>query len=131
MALAAVAPRLGGLLAGYIEKHKLPGDVFVPVPLHSRRLRSRGYNQSNLLAREAGKLLSVPVREDLLNRANDSLPQVEARTREHRRANVSGNFKASADVVGMSVLLVDDVATTGSTLSACAAALKDAGAASV
>ena len=127
----AVTPGLGDLLASYLEKHKLPGEVFVPVPLHSSRLRSRGYNQSNLLAREAGKLLGVPVREDLLNRANDSRPQVEARSREHRRANVAGNFKASADVVGMSVLLVDDVATTGSTLSACAAALKEAGAASV
>ena len=127
----AVAPGLGGLLAGYLEKHKLPGEVFVPVPVYSRRLRSRGYNQSNLLAREAGKLLELPVREDLLKRANDSLPQVEARSREHRRANVAGSFQASADVVGMSILLVDDVATTGSTLSACADALKDAGAASV
>ena len=122
---------MGGLLAGYLEKRNLPGDVFVPVPLHSRRLRSRGYNQSNLLAVEAGKLLGIPVQEDLLKRTNDSLPQVEARSREHRRTNVAGNFQASAEVAGMSVLLVDDVATTGSTLLACASALKDAGAASV
>ena len=71
------------------------------------------------------------MREDLLKRANNSPPQVEARTREHRRTNVAGNFQASAEVAGMSVLLVDDVATTGSTLSACATALKQAGAASV
>ncbi len=127
----AVAPVLGGLLADYLENRNLPGEVFVPVPLHSKRLRSRGYNQSTLLAAEAGTLLGIPVREDLLKRANDSPPQVEARTRDHRRANVAGNFVASDEVKGMSVLLVDDVATTGSTLSACAAALKDAGAASV
>ncbi len=131
----AAAPLLGGLLAGYLEQHSLPrltGDaILVPVPLHPRRLRSRGYNQSNLLAREAGKLLELPVREDLLKRVNDSLPQVEARTREHRRANVAGNFESAAEVAGLSILLVDDVATTGSTLVSCAAALKDAGATSV
>ena len=127
----AAAPVLGGLLAGYLEHHKLPGHVLVPVPLHNRRLRSRGYNQSHLLAKEAGKLLELPVRDDLLKRANDSPPQVEARTREQRRANVAEIFVSTADVKGMSVLLVDDVATTGSTLFACAAALKEAGAASV
>ncbi|MCH7737517.1 MAG: ComF family protein [Chloroflexi bacterium] len=125
------APLLGGLLAGYLEQHRLPGDIMVPVPLHSSRLRSRGYNQSDLLAREAGKLLGIPVREEILKRANDAPPQVEAGTREQRRANVAGNFESSAEVAGMSVLLVDDVATTGSTLFACAAVLKDAGAAGV
>ncbi len=118
-------------MARHLEQHKLSGQVLVPVPLHSRRLRSRGYNQSYLLAREAGKLLGIPVREDLLKRANDSPPQVEAKSRDDRRTNVAGSFESIAEVSGKSVLLVDDVATTGSTISACAAALKDAGAASV
>ena len=65
----AAAPVLGGLLAGYLEDHKIPaqsnGQVLVPVPLHPRRLRSRGYNQSHLLAKEAGKRLDMPVRQDL------------------------------------------------------------------
>ena len=128
------APVLGGLLAGYLERHKLlaqpPGQVLVPVPLHPRRLRSRGYNQSHLLAKETGKLLDLPVRGDLLKRAKDSPPQVEARSSEQRRANVAGSFKATG-VEGLSILLVDDVATTGSTLMACADALKEAGAAGV
>ena len=119
------------MLAAYLDTHKLPGDTLVPVPLHPRRLRSRGYNQSQLLARAAGKLLDIPVREDLVKRAKDSPPQVDARTSEQRRANVAGSFEASDEVEGLSVLLVDDVATTGSTLIACADALKDAGAASV
>ncbi len=129
------APVLGGLLAGYLERHGLPAQpldqVLVPVPLHPRRLRSRGYNQSHLLAVEAGKLLEIPVRQDLVKRATDSPPQVEARSREQRRGNVAGSFEATTAVKGFSILLVDDVATTGSTLHACAAALKEAGAASV
>ena len=129
------APVLGGLLANYLEQHRLAGretpQVLVPVPLHPRRLRSRGYNQSHLLAEVAGKLLEMPVRQDLVKRAKDSPPQVEARSREQRRANVADIFEATAGVVGLSILLVDDVATTGSTLHACAAALKDSGAASV
>lgn len=131
----ATAPVLGGLLAAYLEHHKFPaqstGQVLVPVPLHPRRLRSRGYNQSHLLAKEAGKLLDMPVRQDLVRRAKDSPPQVEVRSSDQRRANVAGSFEAAAGVEGLSILLVDDVATTGSTLFACAAALKEAGAARV
>ena len=131
----AAAPVLGGLLAAYIEHHKFPGQasgqVLVPVPLHPRRLRTRGYNQSHLLAKEAGKLLGIPVRQDLVKRAKYSPPQVEARSREQRRDNVAGSFEADAKVEGLSILLVDDVATTGSTISACSAALKEAGAVSV
>ena len=131
----AAAPVLGGLLAGYLEQHKFPAQatdpVLVPVPLHSRRLRSRGYNQSYLLAKETGKLVDLPVRQDLVTRVKDSPPQVEVRGGEHRRANVAGSFEAAARAEGLSILLVDDVATTGSTLMACAAALKEAGAASV
>ena len=125
------APVLGGLLADYLERHKLPGQVLVPVSLHPRRLRSRGYNQSYLLARETGKLLNLPVEKDLLKRAKDSPPQVEAGSSEQRLANVAGSFVAAPEAAGRSILLIDDVATTGSTLMACAAALKEAGAASV
>jgi len=129
------APLLGGLIAGYLQRHESSmgraDKIVAPVPLHPRRLRSRGYNQSFLLAKEAGKRLNLPVREDLLKRVSDSSPQVEARTREQRRANVTGSFTCSAQASGLSILLVDDVATTGSTLLACAAALKDAGADSV
>ena len=131
----AAAPLLGRLLADFLDRNQFPaqprGQALVPVPLHPRRLRSRGYNQSHLLAKEAGRLLDMPVRQDLAKRVKDSPPQVDARSREQRRANVAGSFLAKTEVAGMSILLVDDVATTGSTLSACAAALKEAGAARV
>lgn len=126
------APLLGGLLADHLGRQVLParpkGWVLVTVPLHRRRLRSRGYNQSSLLARDVGKTLALPARDGLLERSNDSSPQVEVRTQEQRRENVAGSFDASAEVEGLSVIFVDDVATTGSTLSAYATALKDAGA---
>jgi ComF family protein len=127
----AAAPELARLLAQYLAAHPMPADLISPVPLHPRRLRARGYNQSTLLARELAKLSGLPLHERMLARTRDTPPQVEAPSREERRANVDGGFEATADAAGRAVVLVDDVATTGSTLSACAAALKAAGAASV
>lgn len=132
--LRVLAPELGVLLAQYLEAHplpvELPVELIVPVPLHRRRLRSRGYNQAALLARELGKRSGLPVDDGLLVRNLDTPPQVAA-DREQRRSNVSGSFHCVGEVPARAVLLVDDVATTGSTLSACAAALKDAGATQV
>jgi len=102
----------------------------VPVPLHPSRLRSRGYNQSALLAREVSKLTGLPVKEDLLVRVKDAPPQMGL-GRENRWRNVGSAFQCVGDLRNQAVLLVDDVVTTGSTMSACASALKSAGAASV
>ena len=102
----------------------------MPVPLHSRRIRHRGYNQSLLLARELAKLTGLDLDEKLLVRIKDTPPQVGA-SRSQRRGNVEGSFRCQRDVSGKALILVDDVATTGSTLSACATALKAAGAATV
>lgn len=127
----AAAPELGRLLAQHMAKHAVPGEVIVAVPLHHRRLRARGYNQSALLARELSKLTAVPQASNLLTRFKDAPPQVEAASRSQRRTNVDGSFQASSNVAGLKILLIDDVVTTGTTMSACAAALKAAGAASV
>ena len=127
----AAAPELAQLLAQFLKSRRLPGEVLVPVPLHRRRLRSRGYNQSALLARELGKLTGLPIEDGLLVRTKDAPPQVQAASRDQRRGNVEGSFQCTADATGRTLILVDDVATTGSTLSACAAALKAARAASV
>ncbi|MBM3942428.1 MAG: ComF family protein [SAR202 cluster bacterium] len=129
--LRAAAPELGKLLAEHLQAHPLPGDVLVPVPLHPRRLRQRGYNQSALLARELGKLTGLPVAAGWLARVRSAPPQARAANRQERASNVRDAFAATGSARGISVVLVDDVTTTGSTFSAAARALKDAGAATV
>lgn len=129
----ALSQRLASLMAGYFEQSKIPGEVLVPVPLHNRRLRERGYNQSGLLAHELGKRLGIPVAEDALRRIKDSSPQVRAVSAEARRQNVEGAFvcERTDAVKERGVIVVDDVCTSGATLDACARALKIAGARSV
>jgi ComF family protein len=127
----AAAPELGRLLAYYWAGHAVPVDVIVPVPLHPRRLRSRGYNQSALLGRELANHTGFALAGNLLARTKDATPQAGTASRGQRRSNVEGSFRCSQEVAGQKVLLVDDVATSGSTLSACAAALKAAGAGAV
>ncbi len=104
-------------------------DVIVPMPLHWRKQWQRGFNQSDLLARKVGKRWNVPVKR-LVRRIRATVVQAGL-TSAKRRANVSGAFRAKPAVNGKKVLLVDDVMTTGATASACASALKRAGAARV
>ena len=135
--LRAAAPRLGGLMGEFLTSGRIPGDVLVPVPLHSSRQRQRGYNQSELLAREIAKTTGLKVDTGLLARTRDTAPQVGSPGREERRRNVEGSFEAKSEpraeacLKGAAIIVVDDVATTGSTISACATALKSAGAGSV
>ena len=108
-----------------------PPDVIVPIPLHPRRRRRRGYNQSELLARPLAEAMGVAFSATALRRTRHTPPQVGLGP-EARAANVLGAFEATApEVVGRSVLLVDDVLTTGATMSAAAEELLAAGAASV
>jgi len=104
-------------------------DVIVPMPLHWRKRWQRGFNQSELLAREVGRLRNVPVRR-LVKRTKATKVQAGLTTAQ-RRDNVARAFRAKGAVEGRKVLLVDDVMTTGATASACATALKRAGARSV
>lgn len=130
--LRALAGTLAELLSEYLVHNPVPGEVLVPVPLHQKRLRERGYNQSTLLARETGKLIDLPVVDDCLIRERHALPQARTSNVKERRDNVVGAF-ACCDrrLQGKQVLLIDDVSTSGATLDACATMLKKAGAASV
>jgi len=125
-----LAQPLGRFLAVALPREE-PFDAVVPMPLHWIRRWSRGFNQSELLAREIGRRASVPVR-NLVRRVKATTPQAGL-TNAKRRANVSGAFRVrrGADVRGLRVVLVDDVMTTGATASACARVLKQAGAARV
>jgi ComF family protein len=126
----ARAEQLGPLLADALSDMSRC-DALVPVPLHSRRYRQRGYNQSRLLAEQAGRRIEIGVR-DVLVRQRATVPQVRLGAAA-RMANVGGAFALRLDeqVKGQDLVLVDDVITTGSTLAACATVLLDAGAKSV
>jgi len=130
--LKAISSSLAALLADYLLLTPLPGEAFVPVPLHPRRLRERGYNQAALLAKELGKLMNLPVIMDCLIRVKEAKPQVRTTTVKERRENVTGAFVCRGDKInGKQIILIDDVCTSGATLKACATALKNNGAISI
>ncbi len=130
--IRALALPLAGLLEGYLTANPVPGEVLVPVPLHRKRLRERGYNQSRLLARELGKLTNLPVVDDCLTRQREAPPQARTSRAEERWGNVAHAFTCRHHgLQDRAVLLIDDVATSGATVDTCAAALKAAGATSV
>ncbi|WP_245557561.1 ComF family protein [Deinococcus peraridilitoris] len=119
-----VARAIARELAGAVPESWHP-EVVCAVPLHERRLRSRGYNQAALLAGALAHGLCVPHRE-LLSRERFTLQQARLSASE-RRANVEGAFR-TVGAVPSRVLLVDDVLTTGTTLAECARMLRCAGA---
>lgn len=104
-------------------------DLLVPMPLHPSRRRRRGYNQALLIAEALGERLDLPVREALM-RVRDT-PTQWSLGRADREKNVAGAFQAlrASELAGKSVLLVDDVCTSGASLEACAKTLLAAGAA--
>ena len=121
-----------GELAARCAAEQFPGefDTVTWVPVSKKRLRKRGYDQAELLARAACRLWDTePVR--LLNKTVDNPAQSGISDAAARRANVLGVYEACGDVSGKRVLLMDDICTTGATLSECARVLKDAGAESV
>jgi ComF family protein len=108
-------------------------DGLVPVPLHPRRLRERGYNQSARLAEAIGDRLGAPCLDDALVRTRHTRPQSRLDL-DRRAVNVAGAFALGArarEIRGRHILLVDDVITTGATARACASSLRDAGARAV
>ena len=103
--------------------------ILVPVPLHRTRLWQRGFNQSALVARELAKATGLRSEERLLRRVKRT-PPLKGMSLSQRRKAVAGAFNVdpSAELAGRTVVLIDDVLTTGSTANACARALKLAGA---
>jgi ComF family protein len=106
------------------------GDVLLPVPLARTREQERGFNQAALVAERLAERSCLPVRPGWLVRVRPTAPQSELSSAE-RRANVRGAFAAAPAVAGRSVIVVDDVLTTGATAAECARALRAAGAARV
>ena len=127
-----VARAIAPLLAPALAAAAAGCDLVIPVPLHRRRLRQRGYNQAALLARHTRRYIDVPVDTLSLRRLRDTAPQTGL-DRAARLENVDGAFTVVRPrrVAGRAVLLLDDVVTTGATLAAASAALRAAGAARV
>ena len=106
----AIAKHLGNIIL------RLRADAIIPVPLHKKKLRERGYNQAYLLAREMGKELSIPVIDDLVVRCRYTKP-LKILGMQERQNNLKKAFKiAKNDVKLKTIILVDDIYTTGSTI---------------
>lgn len=112
--------------------HDYPVDVMIPVPLHIRRLRERGFNQALLLVKELNKRLGIPYAERALKKVKDT-PVQSALKKKKRRENLRGAFEVQdqSAIEGKAVVLVDDVYTTGATVNECSRTLLKAGAARV
>lgn len=129
-----LVPPLAGWMASAGRDLIADADLIVPVPLHWKRLLKRRYNQSAELGRRLARVARKPLAVDVLTRRRATTPQ-EKMNRDARAANQAAAFAVSQRhrvvLDGANVLLIDDVLTTGSTLSACAEALREAGAAQV
>ena len=126
----ALAEPLASRLTATLRQRAWTIDRIMPVPLHAERLWERGYNQSQLLSQQVARDLGMVCSTDCLWRVRRTLQQAKLSPAE-RQQNVRDAFEASDDARGLSILLIDDVVTTGATLSACAAALKAKGAGAV
>jgi ComF family protein len=130
--LRAIAPTLATYLVAHLSQGTDVHDVVVPVPLHPQRMRLRGYNQAELLAREIGTAQGLLVSACSLRRTRAGASQARTSDMRERQRNVVDAFTCTdASISGKRILLIDDVCTTGATLEACAAALRAAGASDV
>lgn len=103
-------------------------EVLIPVPLHPARKKARGFNQSRVLARELGKIVDIDIIEGVLVKSVNVPPQTTLTARE-RKKNIKGAFKVrdKAKIKDKTILLVDDVFTTGATIQECSTVLINAG----
>lgn len=106
---------------------KVEADFLVPIPLHKSRLRWRGFNQAELIAQELSQRWNIPIRTDLLIRNKSTGPQADIKNRNDRIANAKEIFNVVLRPPS-TLILIDDLSTTGSTLDEAAKVLKSAGA---
>jgi competence protein ComFC len=126
-----LAEPLGERLVQQLQNLNWPVDLIVPVPLHATRLAERGYNQAQLLSEQVAQATGLPCVPQAVERQRNTQSQVTLDA-AGRQANLEDAFRAIPEyIVSKNVLLIDDVYTTGATLSACAQAVLQAGAQAV
>ena len=110
-----------------LREHAVSADVVTWIPLSRARLRKRGYDQAKLLAEEVAARQSLPC-ERMIEKIRNNRAQSGTKSAEERKKNVEGVYRAVTDCSGARILLVDDIVTTGATLSEAAETLLKAGA---
>lgn len=122
----STAYTMAAMIFEILDKNPAKFDIIVPVPIHRKKLRKRGYNQSELIAKELSNIMNIP-HINAIERVRNTPSQVLFNG-DMRWYNVKDAFKCVINLEGKSVLLVDDVITTGATMCFCAEQLKNAGA---
>lgn len=125
----ALAETLGAMMmqAWQTAVPSITPTAIVPIPLHPKRHQKRGYNQAELLANVVSHALACPLQPQWLRRVRHTSPQVDLNAQQ-RQQNIQDAFQSDLDLTGQTILLIDDVCTTGATLSDGARALKKQGA---
>ena len=115
-------------MCGFIKKY----DIIIPVPIHKKRYKERGYNQSELLAKEIAKILEIPMEKHVLIKELNNTPQSKL-SKQERKNNAIGVYKTinNQKIINKKVILIDDIYTTGSTANECSKMLKQAGASEI
>jgi len=130
----ALGLELGRRLGRVMTERGISADAIVPVPLHKRKRRERGYNQAELIGRGISEVTGIPVRTDIVRRKRYTQTQTALSLQERQR-NMESAFgivpEKRKEAEGRRIVVVDDVVTTGSTVIACSQVLKDAGVATV
>jgi len=118
---------LSSLMSNHLKKIRFRNygyDFITAVPMHRHKLKSRGYNQAEILAKHLADHLKIPFQNDIIYDINIRPQQVKLSSQK-RKENIEGSFRVEKNLKDKKIILVDDIFTTGSTISACAKALKD------
>lgn len=127
-----LAKTFGDIVAYTITKRKIKADYIIPVPISQKRLRERGFNQTELMAKTISQLTNINMKSKILNKTKDNLKQSMVELNQ-RSKNVSQVYeiKKNNEIKGRTVILIDDIYTTGATMNECAKILKKNGVAKV
>ena len=123
-----LAKPLGQLMVKKLAQQNIKNPVLIPVPLHAKRLRWRGFNQSEELALVISQKLNIPVINNVLIRTKHTSPQAKIENLKQRKINIKNSFQININfkksLKNKNIILIDDISTTGATIEECAKTLK-------